>query len=298
MGWKQLRTKAKILGNRATLQSAPKVRPSRQPPWLDTIFSGIGAICQVLLFGLGYWVYEFTVKPVYQKELLSEEIAKAQIDLNVLNSNLSESRRQAQREAQLNASLQGQAKLLTNSLNAAQARASILRAEATSAVDAASSARAQVTAAREELDTVQSRLRTAFVESSAQSIVGCMQQTWEHTTYTAETCFDRTFGDFHLAMRALRDENYRRWEIAFNAAAKETLSKIANLTRERADALSALQRFDEEHVGGPRSPDQANARIALLKAIGDTEDRRAGQNFSFTRDIPARIRALTLTPDH
>lgn len=49
---------------------------------LSRFLQNLANICQVLLIGLAFFGYFYTVRPIYQKELLEEEIAKREIQLN------------------------------------------------------------------------------------------------------------------------------------------------------------------------------------------------------------------------
>ncbi|WP_165729648.1 hypothetical protein [Enterobacter hormaechei] len=61
---------------------------------VDLYLSRVSHFSQFVLVAFAIFGYFYTVRPIYQKELLSEEIAKKEVDLNALKSELHKSNRQ------------------------------------------------------------------------------------------------------------------------------------------------------------------------------------------------------------
>lgn len=58
---------------------------------IDIFLSRVSHISQFVLVAFAIFGYFYTVRPIYQKELLSEDIAKKEIELNLLRNKLRES---------------------------------------------------------------------------------------------------------------------------------------------------------------------------------------------------------------
>ncbi|ENC9862109.1 coiled-coil domain-containing protein [Klebsiella variicola] len=61
---------------------------------VDLYLSRISHLSQFVLVAFAIFGYFYTVRPIYQKELLSEEIAKKEVDLNTLKNELHKSTEQ------------------------------------------------------------------------------------------------------------------------------------------------------------------------------------------------------------
>jgi len=55
---------------------------------IDTFLSRISHISQFVLVAFAIFGYFYTVRPIYQKEILSEEIAKKEVELNKVKNEL------------------------------------------------------------------------------------------------------------------------------------------------------------------------------------------------------------------
>lgn len=58
---------------------------------LDIFLSRTSHLSQVFLVAFAIFGYFYTVRPIYQKELLSEDIAKKEVELNSLKDELKKS---------------------------------------------------------------------------------------------------------------------------------------------------------------------------------------------------------------
>jgi len=61
---------------------------------VDLYLSRISHLSQFVLVAFAIFGYFYTVRPIYQKELLSEDIAKKEVELKSLKNDLSNSREQ------------------------------------------------------------------------------------------------------------------------------------------------------------------------------------------------------------
>lgn len=78
---------------------------------IDVFLSRVSHISQFVLVAFAIFGYFYTVRPIYQKELLSEDIAKKEIELNLLRNKLRES------EIHLSKNIDKQLKLESDILN-------------------------------------------------------------------------------------------------------------------------------------------------------------------------------------